>query len=120
MRPRATSPRQSRRDRTMRPCRTSPTWHTGVRRGARTGRRGPDTVAALLLVVAAALLWLFVREHGALLGFSGLDARSSLVLAFGLFQLLLLAVTEIASLAHHLTSTSVTVVWSIVVAVGLL
>jgi hypothetical protein len=72
---------------------------------------------ALLLVAAVGLLWLFVLRHGALLGFAGLTKRAALTIAFALFQLLTVVIMEVTSIGHHLTRSSVTVAWIVVVIV---
>ena len=72
----------------------------------------------LLLLAALGLLWFFVSKFGGLLGFAGLTKRASLVIAFGLFQVLVFAIAELTSLGHHFTAGSEVVVWAIVVLVG--
>ena len=73
---------------------------------------------ALLLLAALGLLWFLVSEFGGLLGFADLTKRASLVVAFGLYQLLVFALAELTSLGHHFTAGSEAVAWATVVLIG--
>ncbi|MBA3743432.1 hypothetical protein [Sporichthya sp.] len=65
----------------------------------------------VLPVGAWLLLWLLVARQGAVLGFPGLNRRAALVIAFGAHQVLLVAITEAASMGHHLTRGTVALAW---------
>ena len=73
---------------------------------------------ALLLLAALGLLWFLVSEFGGLSGFADLTKRASLVVAFGLYQLLVFALAELTSLGHHFTAGSEAVAWATVVLIG--
>jgi len=74
----------------------------------------------LLLVAAAGLLWLSVATFGETLGFSDLTRRASFVIAYLLFQVITVAIIELASVGNHLNATTVTIAWAGVVLVGLI
>ncbi len=67
--------------------------------------------------VAFGLLWLNVATRRSSLGFSRLSMRGAFVLAFLLFELVVLAVTEVASIGRNLTSGVVTTAWCMVAVV---
>jgi hypothetical protein len=69
----------------------------------------------VLLVAAGCLLWLSVARFGTRLGFSGLTARASFVVAYLLFQLVTVAVVELASLGHRFDTGTVRLGWGAVV-----
>jgi hypothetical protein len=71
-------------------------------------------VVLLLIVAPLALLWLLVAVHRDRLGFAALSVRGALVLAFLVFELLVLVITEVASIGHHYTAGVTAVAWGIV------
>jgi hypothetical protein len=70
----------------------------------------------ILLIAAFALLWLLIVEHREAIGFGNLSIRGSFVLAYLAFELVLLAITELTSIGHHMTVWSVAGCWLLVVA----
>ncbi len=71
----------------------------------------------LLLIATFLLLWLLVAAHRPRLGFGNLSIRGAFVLAYLAFELLLLVITEVVSIGHHLTSWAVAAAWLLVVVV---
>jgi hypothetical protein len=69
----------------------------------------------LLLVIPLGLLWLVISAHRERLGFGNLSIRGALLLAFLVFEVLVLGITELTSLGHHFTAGAVAGAWSIVV-----
>jgi hypothetical protein len=69
--------------------------------------------------VALALLWVFVENHGATLGFANLSRRGSFVVPFALFQLVIIAVTEGTSVGHHFSAGVVIGTWCVLIGVGI-
>ncbi len=65
----------------------------------------------VLLVGTFGLLWLHVAARRGAMGFGALSRRGALVLAFVAFEVLTLAVTEVASVGHHFTRGVVAVLW---------
>jgi len=65
----------------------------------------------LLLVVGGCLLWLGVASYARQLGFADLTRRGSLVIGYLAFQLLTVAVVELASVGDHLHRSVVTLAW---------
>jgi hypothetical protein len=68
----------------------------------------------LLIVAPLALLWLLVAVHRDRLGFAAVSVRGALVLAFLVYELLVLVITEVASIGHHYTAGVTAVAWGIV------
>ena len=67
-----------------------------------------------LLVAVIGMLWLLVTVRRAVFGFPNLSTRGAFVLAFGVFQVLVVAVTEGASIGHHLTKGVLFGTWSLI------
>lgn len=75
----------------------------------------------LIPVAGALLLVLLVATHASTMGFPGTNRRGAVVVAFLLFQLITLVITEALSVGAHYTRTSVGLAWSlVVVCLGLL
>lgn len=67
------------------------------------------------------LCWLLAWRRPQLLGFPHLSRRGALIAAFALWQMLLVAITELSSLGGHLTAGALTAAWiSVCVALALL
>ncbi len=60
------------------------------------------------------LLWGVLSIHRARLGMGRLSVRGTLVLAFVAFEVLLVAVTELLSVGHHLTTGKLAAAWLVV------
>jgi hypothetical protein len=73
----------------------------------------------LLLVLPFGLLWLALSVHRERIGFGNLSVRGAFVLAFLAFEVLLLGITELASVGHHFTAGTVAIAW-LFVSIGLL
>ena len=73
----------------------------------------------LLLVLPLVLLWLALSVHRERLGFGNLSVRGAFVLAFLAYEVLLLGMTELASVGGHFTAGTVTVAW-LVISIALL
>lgn len=71
----------------------------------------------LLLVVPLGLLWFLVATWRHRLGFSRLSVRGAFVLAYLVFQVILLAITELTSIGHHFTAWTVAAAWLVVTVV---
>ena len=78
----------------------------------------PARLALLLPLGAFLLLWGLLSAHRARLGIGRLSLRGTAVLAFLGLEALLLAVTELLNLGHHIRSGPVALAWLVVV-VGL-
>jgi hypothetical protein len=65
----------------------------------------------LVLVLVLALLWLLTVGHRERLGLSRLSVRGGLVVAFLIFEVLMLSVTEVTSIGHHFTFVTVGMAW---------
>jgi len=74
----------------------------------------------LILLATLGLLWILATTHREELGFGTLSVRGALVLSYLTFQLILLVVTETASVGHHFTAGVVDVSWTIVALVLLI
>jgi hypothetical protein len=70
---------------------------------------------ALLLIAAFGMLWLFVATYRGAFGMAALSVRGAFVAAFVLFELFVVAITETASVGHHLTRAVVAITWGVVV-----
>ena len=70
----------------------------------------------LILVLVVALLWLLVARHGRLLGLADLSRRGALVVAFALWQVLVVLITEGTSAVHSFSATWVAIAWCAVIA----
>ncbi len=77
-------------------------------------RRRGTGVVLLLIVASLALLWLWVAVHRDRTGFAALSVRGALVVAFLAFEVLVLVITELASIGHHYTAGVTAVAWGIV------
>ncbi len=71
-----------------------------------------------LLVAVIGMLWLLLTVRRAVFGFPNLSTRGAFVLAFGAFQVLVAAVTEVASIGHHLTKGTLMGTW-VLILIGL-
>jgi hypothetical protein len=71
----------------------------------------------LLLVVPFGLLWMLIALHRQRIGFDRISIRGALVLAYLVFQALLLAITEITSVGHNFTAGRVALAWLVVIVV---
>jgi hypothetical protein len=67
----------------------------------------------LVLVLVLGLLWLLIVGHRERLGLSRLSIRGGLVVAFLMFEVLLLGVTEVTSIGGHFTSFTVGIAWGV-------
>jgi len=65
----------------------------------------------LVLVLVLGLLWLLTVGHRERLGLRRLSVRGGLVVAFLIFEVLMLSVTEVTSIGHHFTSVTVGMAW---------
>ena len=77
-------------------------------------------LALLLPIATALLLWTGLSAHRGRLGLGRLSARGTLVVAFVVTQAVLLAITELLSLGHLLTTAAVAAAWGVVAAVATL
>jgi hypothetical protein len=77
------------------------------------------TLPFLLLLPATALglLWLVVVRNRERLGLGSLSARGALLIAFLVFEAVVALLTQLSSVGHHFDTTSVVVVWVVVVLV---
>ncbi|MGK2949217.1 MAG: hypothetical protein ACSLFP_11625, partial [Acidimicrobiales bacterium] len=73
-------------------------------------------LALLLPLVTTLLLWAGVSTHRSRLGMGRLSARGTLVVAFVVLQALLLAITELLSVGHRLTTGWLAAAWALVAA----
>ena len=73
------------------------------------------SVVLLLLVVPFGLLWMLIALHRRRIGFDSISIRGSLVLAFLVFEVLLLGITEITSVGHNFTAGRVALAWIVVI-----
>jgi hypothetical protein len=67
----------------------------------------------LVLVAVLCVLWLLTVGHRHRLGLGALSVRGALVVAFLMFEVLVLLVTEVTSVGGHFTSISVGVAWGV-------
>jgi hypothetical protein len=67
----------------------------------------------LVLVAVLCVLWLLIVGHRQRLGLGALSVRGALVVAFLMFEVLLLVITEVTSIGGHFTSFTVGVGWGI-------
>ena len=70
----------------------------------------------LILVLVVALLWLLIARHGRILGLADLSRRGALVVAFALWQVLVVLIAEGTSAVQSFTATWVAVAWCAVIA----
>ncbi len=74
----------------------------------------------LLMAIPLGLLWVIVAAHRDRLGFGNLSVRGAFVLAYLAFQVLVVAITESASIGHNFTAGRVAGAWLLIIVALLL
>jgi hypothetical protein len=70
----------------------------------------------LILVVVVALLWLLVARHSCVVGMAEVSRRGALVVAFAMWQVLVVLITEGTSAIHRFSAAWVALAWCAVAA----